>query len=125
VRTLKPILVACAALLIAAPAALAQPAAAPGGGGAALAALHTQPVRFGGFGRPSFGRSRGFGRGRYGYRSRRRGPGIFRRIVRALAIGYLLHLLFTTPGGLIVLLFMIAGFALLISRFRRRRILRY
>jgi F0F1-type ATP synthase assembly protein I len=45
--------------------------------------------------------------------------------VRAIAIGYLLHLLFTTPGGLIVLLFLIAGFALLISRFRRRRVLRY
>jgi hypothetical protein len=123
VRTRKPTLLACIALLMVAPAALAQPAAA--GSTAGTATLHTQPVRFGGFGRPSFGRSRGFGRGRYGYGSRRRGPGIFRRIVRAIAIGYLLHLLFTTPGGLIVLLFLIAGFALLISRFRRRRVLRY
>jgi C4-dicarboxylate transporter len=45
--------------------------------------------------------------------------------VRALAIAYLLHLLFTTPGGLIVLLLMVVGFALLMSRFRRRRALRY
>ena len=121
-RILKATLIACFALLLAAPAALAQPAPA---GSAATPGLHVQNVRFGGFGRPSFGRSRGFGRGRYGYGSRRRGTGIFRRIVRAIAIGYLLHLLFTTPGGLIVLLFMIAGFVLLVSRFRRRRMLRY
>jgi hypothetical protein len=117
VKTLKPTLIACLALLMVAPPSLAQPAAA---GGAGAAAVHTQQVRFGGFGRSrGFGRpSRGFGRG---YGSRRRGTGIFRRIVRAIAIGYLLHLLFTTPGGLIVLLFMIFGFALLVSRFRRRR----
>jgi hypothetical protein len=122
VGTLKPTFFACLVLLMAAPPALAGTYAAdsPAGPG-----LHAQQVRFGGFGRSrGFGRSPGIGRGRYGYRSRR-GPGIFRRIVRAIAIGYLLHLLFTTPGGLIVLVFMIAGFALLVSRFRRRRVLRY
>jgi hypothetical protein len=118
VGTLKPTLLACAVLLVVAPTAFAQPAAA---GSASAPGLHVQQVRFGGFGRASFGRSRGFGRGRYGYGSRRRGTGIFRRIVRAIAIGYLLHLLFTTPGGLVVLVLMIAGFALLVSRFRRRR----
>jgi hypothetical protein len=116
VRTLKPTLIACLALVIVAPPAVAHAAPA-----AAAPQVHTQQVRFGGFGRPSFGRSRGFGRGGYGYGSRRRGTGIFRRIVRAIAIGYLLHLLFTTPGGLIVLVLMIGGFALLVSRFRRRR----
>jgi hypothetical protein len=124
-RTLKPALLACLALLMVVPPALA------GGGTAATssasaATAHTQLARFGGFGGRSFGRSgRGLGGRGYGYGSRRRGPGIFHRIVRALAIGYLLHLLFTTPGGLMVLLFMILGVALLMSRFRRRRMLRY
>jgi hypothetical protein len=121
VKTLKSTLIACLALVALAPPASAQTAPAVAG---AVPQIHTQQVRFGGFGRPSFGRSRGFGRGRYGY-GRRRGTGIFRRIVRAIAIGYLLHLLFTTPGGLIVLLLMIGGFALLVSRFRRRRMVRW
>ena len=118
-RTLKPALLACLALLMVAPPALAERSAAP----AAAPAVHTQLARFGGFGRPSFGRSRGFGRG-YGYGPRRRSTGIFRRVLRAIAIGYLLHLLFTTPGGLIVLLMMILAVGFLMSRFRRRR-LRY
>jgi hypothetical protein len=118
VGTLKPTLLACLALMMVAAPAMAQPPA----GGAAGPAVHTQLVRFGGFGRPSFGRSRGFGRG---YAPRRRGTGLIHRIVRAIAIGYLLHLLFTTPGGLMVLLVMIVAFALLMSRFRRRRMLRY
>jgi len=121
VRTLKPTLSACLVLLMAAPPALAGASTA---GSASGPGLHVQQVRFGGFGRGGgFGRpSRGFGRG---YAPHRRGTGIFRRIVRAIAIGYLLHLLFTTPGGLIVLLLMIACFALLVSRFRRRRMVRY
>ena len=85
----------------------------------------TQLARIGGF-----GRSRGVGGYRprsrgYPYRGRNRGRGIFRSIIRALAIGYLLHLLFTTPGGLVVLMLMILGVVLLMSRFRRRRVLRY
>jgi hypothetical protein len=107
-----------------APPALAGATAATSS--ASAPTVHTQLARFGGFGGRSFGRSgRGFGGRGYGYGSRRRGPGIFHRIVRALAIGYLLHLLFTTPGGLMVLLLMVLGIALLMSRFRRRRMLRY
>jgi hypothetical protein len=124
-RTLKPTLLACLALLAVAPPAMAQPGTGSAGSAAAAPAVHTQFARFG-FGGRGFARpSRGFGRGRYGNRSRGRGTSIFRSIVRALAIGYLLHLLFTTPGGLMVLLLMIVGFALLMSRFRRRRVFRY
>ena len=77
-----------------------------------------QMARFGstrGFGRPrsGFGRPRGF--------APRRRHGILRRIVRALAIGYLLHLLFTTPGGLIVLVLMVVLFMALMRRMRTRR----
>jgi hypothetical protein len=75
-------------------------------------------ARFGtsrGFGRsPSFGRSRPFSR-------RSRGHGFLRRIVRAIAIGYLLHLLFTTPGGLIVLVLLVVLVMLAMRRMRSRR----
>lgn len=107
---------------------MAPPAFAGSGGSAGAVALpganaHVQLARFGG-GSRGFGRSRGFGsrnRG-YGYgRNRGRGRGIFRSIIRALAVGYLLHLLFTTPGGNIVLLFLLAGIVMLFLRFRRRR----
>lgn len=81
-------------------------------------AVHTQLARFGGFraGRP-------LGRG-FGYRPRR-GHSIFRSLLRGLIIGYLLHLLFTTPGGLIVLALMVLGVLLLVSRVRRGRAYRY
>ena len=104
---------------------MAPPAFAQSGGSVAVGTTaHTQLARIGGggFGSRGFGsrfgsRNRGFGN-----RSRRgRGGGIFRSILRALAIGYLLHLLFTTPGGLLVLLLMIAAVVLLMSRFRARR----
>jgi F0F1-type ATP synthase assembly protein I len=39
-----------------------------------------------------------------------------------LAIGYLLHLLFTTPGGLIVLVLIVALLMLAIRRMRTRRL---
>jgi F0F1-type ATP synthase assembly protein I len=45
--------------------------------------------------------------------------------LRGLIIGYLLHLLFTTPGGLIVLVLMVLGVLLLLSRLRRGRAYRY
>jgi hypothetical protein len=50
-----------------------------------------------------------------------RSHGILRRIVRALAIGYLLHLLFTTPGGLIVLVLIVVLLMLAVRRIRTRR----
>ena len=120
-KTIRPTLLACVALLTLAPPALAQ----SGPSTAAPSVAHTQLARFGGFGGRGFGtRGRGFGTRSRGF-GRQRGRGIFRSILRALAIGYLLHLLFTTPGGLLVLLVMILGVVLLMSRFRRRRALRY
>lgn len=118
-----------AALLAAAVCAVALPAAATASASAnapGVALTTVARVGFGGghsFGRsPGFGsRSRGFGSNRYYYGRRRHG--IARRIFRALAIGYLLHLLFTTPGGLIVLLFMIVLVAMFVRR--TRRVLRY
>jgi hypothetical protein len=90
--------------------------AAPAHAAAAVApAAHTQLARFGG----GFRARRPIGRG-FGSRPRR-GHSIFRSLLRGLIIGYLLHLLFTTPGGLIVLAFMILGGLLLVSRLRRRR----
>jgi hypothetical protein len=89
----------------------------------AVAGAHDAPMQLArGFGR-GFGRSPGgFGRTRRPFGQRRtRGRGIFRRIVRALAIGYLLHLLFTTPGGLIVLVFMVLLVMLAMRRLRSRR----
>lgn len=78
----------------------------------------------GGFGSRGFG-SRGFGsrpRGFFGGRSRLgRRTGFFRRALHALAFAYLLHLLFTTPGGLVVLLLMIGLVLWLVTRLRRRR----
>jgi hypothetical protein len=117
---------ACLAAILCALAGLAPAAAhastpAPAGAhdGASI-----QMARFGssrGFGRsPGFGRNRGFGRSRP-YYGRRRGTGIFRRIIRALAIGYLLHLLFTTPGGLIVLVLLVVLVMLAVRRMRPRR----
>jgi hypothetical protein len=79
---------------------------------------HMSLARFGS-GR-GIGRSRGFGRSRR-FGTRRRSHHVLRRIVRALAIGYLLHLLFTTPGGLIVLIFMVVLFMLAVRRIRTRR----
>lgn len=98
-------------------------AASAYGGSAVVAhgspAVSTQPVSFRGFGRSrGFGSPRGFGRRPYGYRGRRHG--IIGRIIRAIAIGYLLHLLFTTPGGLLVLVMMIALVMMLFRRRRRR-----
>jgi hypothetical protein len=119
VRATKATLLACLAILVTAPAALAQ----SGGSAVATQTVHTQLARFGGLGGRGFGRSHGFGRSR-GFGSRR-GHGIFRSIVRALALGYLLHLLFTTPGGLFVLVLMFLAVLLLMSRVRRRRSLRY
>ena len=120
-KTICPTLLACVALLTLAPPALAQ----SGGSATSPAVAHMQLARFGGFGGRGFGtRGRGFGTRSRGF-GRSRGRGIFRSIVRALAIGYLLHLLFTTPGGLLVLLMMILAVVLLASRFRRRRTFRY
>jgi hypothetical protein len=121
---LKPTLFACLALLMAAPAAFAQ---SGGYADAGTTSAHTQFARFGGggFGR---GTSRGFGTrpGSRGFGTRRsRGRGLFRSILRGLAIGYLLHLLFTTPGGLMVLVLMILAVFLLASRLRRRRVYRF
>jgi hypothetical protein len=116
VKALVPILLSCAALLTIAPPALAAP-----GHGAVLTGAHGTLARvgIGGFRGRGFGsRNRGFGSRT---RSRGRGRSIFRSIIRALALGYLLHLLFTTPGGLLVLVLMIGAVLLLMSRFRRRR----
>jgi hypothetical protein len=124
-------LLACLAVFVAAPPALAAGVSGSGtgtGSGSGHASLAaTSLARIGGFRSPGFGsRNRGFGSRNRGFGSRRgRGGGIFRSIIRALALGYLLHLLFTTPGGLIVLLLMILAVALLMSRFRRRRLVRY
>jgi hypothetical protein len=117
---MKAALLSCIALLALAPVALAS-APTPA---APTADAHVQLARFGGGG--FRGTSRGFGtRPRYGY-GRRRGHSIFRSLIRGLVIGYLLHLLFTTPGGNILLLLMIAGIVMLFMRFRRRRtLLRY
>ena len=121
-RSWKYLVAVFASLLL-----LAPPAFAGSGGSAGTVALpgadaHVQLARFGG-GSRGFGRSRGFGSRNRGYRygRRGRGRGIFRSIIRALAIGYVLHLLFTTPGGNIVLLFLLAGIVMLFLRFRRRR----
>ena len=110
-------------MLMLAPPAMASSSGA--GSHAATADAHVQLARFGG-GSRGFG-SRGFGsRPRYGNRYRRnRGGGIFRSIIRALAIGYVLHLLFTTPGGNFLLLFIVIGLVFLVMRFRRRTALRY
>jgi hypothetical protein len=107
--------VALCAVFALAPAA-AHAAAQPGDG-----AAHVQNVRSGarGFGGRGFG-GRGFGRSRPFSSRRYRSHGIFRRIIRALAIGYLLHLLFTTPGGLIVLV-LIVVLIMLARRMRTRR----
>jgi hypothetical protein len=119
VRTLKPTFVACLALCLVTPPALAQTASL-----GAPPVAHKQFARYGGrFSGRGFG-ARGFGRRGLGYRTRR-GHGIFRSIVRALAIGYLLHLLFTTPGGLFVLVLMALGVFLLTRRLRRGRVYRY
>jgi hypothetical protein len=119
VKTIKPTLFACLALLMVAPPAFAD----TGGSISSAPAAHTQFARFGGGGF----RSRGFGSRGFGSRGFRPRPGrgIFRSILRALAIGYLLHLLFTTPGGLLVLVLMVLAVVMLMSRFRRRRSLRY
>jgi hypothetical protein len=113
---------ACLAAALCALAALV-PAAAAQASTPAIAGAHDggsmQMARFGssrGFGRSN----RGFGRSRP-YYGRRRGTGIFRRIVRALAIGYLLHLLFTTPGGLIVLVLLVVLVMFAMRRLRTRR----
>jgi Flp pilus assembly protein TadB len=115
-----PALLVCLAFLVLAPAARSHSVTRL----ASSPVTHPQFARLGGgFGRGGFGaRNRGFGR--RGFRSHR-GRSIFRSILRALAIGYLLHLLFTTPGGLLVLVLMILGVVLLMSRLRRRRALRY
>ncbi|MEA2481972.1 MAG: hypothetical protein QOJ07_3894 [Thermoleophilaceae bacterium] len=79
------------------------------------------PARFGGGGRGfGGGRSsgRGFGSSRRGFGGRRHG--VLRRIVHALAIAYLFHLLFGTHGGLIFLFVMLALFVVLRGRRRRR-----
>lgn len=120
---MKIALLTCLALLMLAPPALAQ---SGGGHSATVDAANVQLARIGGGFR---GGSRGFGgRPRYGsrgYRGRGRGRGIFRSIIRALAIGYLLHLLFTTPGGNIMLLLLIGGMIFLFMRLRRRTMVRY
>jgi hypothetical protein len=112
-------MIACALATLALPAAASSAYGAPGALAVAhgSAAVSTPPVAFRGFSRPRGFGSRGFGRRPYGYRGRR-SHGILRRIIRAIAIGYLLHLLFTTPGGLLVLVMMIA---LVMALFRRRR----
>ena len=103
------------AAVLALAALVPAPASAATHDGAAM-----QQVRFGSS--RGFGRSPGFGRSRSRpFNQRRRGTGIFRRIIRALAIGYLLHLLFTTPGGLIVLVFLIGLVMLAMRRLRTRR----
>jgi hypothetical protein len=124
VKAFLPILLAAAALLAVAPAAFAGSGVAVAGG---PTAAHNTLARvgIGGFGSRGFGRNRGFGSRNRGFGRRGRGRGIFRSIIRALALGYLLHLLFTTPGGLFVLVLMIIGVMLLVSRFRRRRMVRY
>jgi hypothetical protein len=110
---------ACIAVALCAVAAVIP--ASAGASVPAVAGAHdgatTQMARFGsrGFGRPrGFGRSRPFGQ-------RNRGRGIFRRILHAIALGYLLHLLFTTPGGLIVLLLIVVLVMLAVRRLRTRR----
>jgi hypothetical protein len=100
------------------PAAAAAQSPAPAAAGAQGGSI--QMAKFGssrGFGSRGFGRSsRGFGRSR--------SHGIFRRVLRAIAIGYLLHLLFTTPGGLIVLVLLVLLVMFAMRRMRGRR-LRY
>jgi hypothetical protein len=106
------------ALFSAGALAFALPAAAPAGPAPAKASVTTVARAGFGGGARGFGRSPGFGSRYRGYR-RPRSRGIFRRILRAIAIGYLLHLLFTTPGGLIVLLLLIVLIALAMRRMRR------
>jgi hypothetical protein len=117
---LKLAAVTCIAFALAATPAVAQPPTA--GGGAALAMPQSHVV---GFAARGFRGGRGFGSRGRGFGRPHRGRGLFRSILRALAIGYLLHLLFTTPGGLMVLGLMILGVLLLMSRLRRRRAYRY
>jgi cobalamin synthase len=92
------------------PAAMAAQASTP-----AVAGAHGGSIQM-----AKFGSSRGFGRSSRGF-GRSRSHGILRRVVRALAIGYLLHLLFTTPGGLIVLVLLVLLVVFAMRRMRSRR----
>ena len=106
---------------------VAAPAQAAGGGGASARADGAQLVRGFGAGGRGFGSGRGFGRsspyGRgYGSRYRyHRRHSFLRRILHGLAIGYLLHLLFATPGGNLVLLLLLGLIAWAVMRLRGRR----
>jgi hypothetical protein len=88
------------------------------------AKIQVQHARFGGgfrsYRRPSFGsryRSRPYGRYRYYHR-----PSIFRGILRAIGIAFLLHALFGwgAGGSPLGLLLLVAFFAWLVTRRRRR-----
>jgi hypothetical protein len=103
---------------------LAGPAPAVAGTSAAKAGIQTQQSRLGGFRsarRPSFGsryRSRPY-RPRVGYRR----PSLFRGILRALGLAYLVHLLFGwgAGGSPLGLLLLVAIVGLLVTMRRRRR----
>ena len=113
----------CALVAVVAVPAGAAPAPAAAAHAPALAsAAAVPPVLARGFGSSRGFGSRSFGSRNRGFGGRRsRGHGIFRRILRGIAIGYLLHLLFTTPGGLIVLLMIIVLITLAVRRLRRPR----
>lgn len=87
-------------------------------GASGPAGVHTELARFHlGGGSRGFGRSGAFGRSRTG------GRGIIRRVVHALTVAYLFHLLFTTPGGWLLILALIL-FVFWLAR-RGRRVMRY
>lgn len=106
------------ALTLALGAAPAAEAAGPPSSGAMLVALH---LGHGGFARGGglFRRSPSSPRGAPAFGGRRtsRSHGLLRRIGHALAIGYLLHLLFGGGGGIILLIVVLALF----FAYRRRR----
>lgn len=94
-----------------------------GPGGVAVAASpqpshapRMQLARFGGG--HSFGGGRGFGSGRRGLFGGSR-HGLLRHVVHALTFAYLLHLLFTTPLGWVLLL-IVAVLLFRLTRGRRR-----
>jgi hypothetical protein len=113
-------------LVVLAAGSVAASAPALGASAPAAAGGHESLARLGGFGGRGFGRAPSFGNrgfGSRGFGRRTRGRSFFRRILHALAIAYLLHLLFTTPGGLFFMVIVIGLIAFAVGRRRRR--LRY
>jgi hypothetical protein len=105
-----------------APPALAHGSAAPALArpSAVVPTVAAFRSRFGGgFGRSRYSSPRSTWRGRGAFGGRTRSRGLLRRIVRALAIAYVLHLFFS-HGGLSFLLWVIV-IALVVRLVHRRR----